>query len=200
LKTVFSVFCRHDYATSKDAAILALDFGANIGVAAVYFLTRNPANRVRCYEPDPANLPFLRRNLAPFAARATIVERAVGPTTGTCDLFQSEDGKYTSTIASNHSVAKVTVEVQSFSEALAESAASSLPVVVKLDVEGIETDLVRSVQFERYPQIARIVCESLGCGELVSRRHTRHVRNGYIEDIEFTSSTSVVHARQPRHA
>ena len=197
LKTVFSVFCRHDYNTSSAAPIAVLDVGANIGVAAVYFLTRNVSNTVKCYEPDPANLPYLRSNLALFRERAAIVEHAVGVRSGTCTLFRSEDGKYSSTLASERAVIPASVVVDEFAEILRDVRRTSLPVVVKLDVEGIEADLVRSVRFEQYPHIQRLVCESLECAQFVTRAHSRKVRSGYIEDLDFSDSRLVAFSNKP---
>src|ERR1700738_1215346 len=69
LRTLFSIFCRLDYQTGGGEASVFLDVGANIGLASLYFLSRNRGKRVEAYEPDRANLEFLKRNLTVFAAR-----------------------------------------------------------------------------------------------------------------------------------
>lgn len=186
LKTVFSVFCREDYASPAAPPTGFLDLGANIGVAAVYFLSRNARNRVRCYEPDIANLPFLKRNLAPFGDRAEIIEHAVGPEAGTAILFRSEDGKYSSLIEAEGGDAQQPTEVEAFRDVLSSTQALPTPVTVKIDIEGLEPDLVRSVNWSDYPWISRIVTESLDCSALIARPHDRKIRNGYVEDLHFT--------------
>jgi FkbM family methyltransferase len=186
LKTAFSIFCRHDYPVAGDQSHHFLDIGANIGVAATYFLTRNTSNSVTCFEPDSKNLTFLRRNMAQHGARARVVEKAVGTQAGGGTLFRSEDGKYTSLLAHNAVVGTEAVEIGSFVDII-EAALAEVPndIIVKLDIEGLETALIASVDFKRYPRVSRIIVESLECAALIGRAHERRVRNGYIEDIRF---------------
>jgi FkbM family methyltransferase len=189
LKTCYSVFCREDYKTSPSRSFIALDLGANIGVAALYFLSRNRTNRVRCYEPDPTNLGLLRRNLEPFRERVEIVEKAVAPSGGAGTLFRATDGKHSSlrqdVAVYNGFAAEVPTELVAFDKVLRSVADERSEVLVKVDVEGIEQDLIRSVDFSDHPHVRRIVVESVGCSELISRPHRRTVRTGAIEDIEF---------------
>src|SRR4029453_346892 len=56
---------------ANDAEVV-VDFGANIGVSAAYFLTRNKNAHVYGFEPLPQNIQRLRRNLAPFQGRCTL--------------------------------------------------------------------------------------------------------------------------------
>jgi FkbM family methyltransferase len=185
LKTAFSVFCRLDYACESARPFVFLDVGANVGISAVYFLSRHPRNSVHCYEPDSANLEYLRANLAPFGTRARIHPRAVGVTAGVVTLFCSEDGKYSSTLANEHAATLQRVDCDRFDDALSALDLENLPVIVKLDVEGIERDLISHVDFASHPRVARLLCESTDCGVLVGRRHERVVRNGYVEDLRF---------------
>ena len=46
LRTCFSIFCRKDYRTGVEPTGLVMDVGANIGIASLYFLSRNPRNSV----------------------------------------------------------------------------------------------------------------------------------------------------------
>jgi FkbM family methyltransferase len=189
LKTAFSVFCRLDYPCESGKAFVFLDVGANVGISAVYFLSRNSRSTVHCYEPDASNLGFLRANLAPFGARARIHARAIGVARGTVTLYCSEDGKYSSTLSNKDAAAVQRVDCDSFDDALRELGREDWPVIVKLDVEGIERDLISHVDFARHPCVARLLCESTDCGALVGRRHERIVRNGYVEDLRFQPVT-----------
>ena len=96
LRTFFSISCRGDYATPTDSVFSFLDAGANIGIASVYFLTRNRANRAICFEPDRANQELLKQNLADFADLSEIRVYALATSAGTVSLFRSEDGMYSS--------------------------------------------------------------------------------------------------------
>jgi FkbM family methyltransferase len=185
VKTAFSVFCREDYGIDGERALHFLDIGANVGISAVYFLTRHPCNTVRCYEPDSGNLAFLRMNLAPFGARARIVEKAVGITGDDLLLYCAADGKYSSTLATSDAIAVQRIEADAFGDVLAEAQRIGWPSVVKLDVEGIERQLISAIDFANYPNVERLFCESTDCGELIRRHHVRSVRNGYVEDLRF---------------
>jgi FkbM family methyltransferase len=190
LKTAFSVFCREDYSVDRVRPLHFLDVGANIGASAVYFLSRNSRNTVHCYEPDAANLEFLRANLAAFGQRARIEELAVGVTSEPLMLFRSADGKYSSTLPHANTVAIQKVETHAFADVLREVRRMGWPTLVKLDVEGAERALIASIDFADYPNVERLVCESTDCAALISRRHVRSVRNGYIEDLQFLPSTA----------
>src|SRR5262245_917624 len=61
--TVTEVFCRHDYESPDDVRVV-VDVGSNIGISALYFLTRNPHVRCHLYEPVGRNVARLRENLA----------------------------------------------------------------------------------------------------------------------------------------
>ena len=185
LKTAFSVFCRLDYLCDSGRPFTFLDVGANVGISAVYFLSRNARSTVHCYEPDASNLGYLRDNLTPFGARVRIHARAIGVEAGTVTLYCSEDGKYSSTLAIEDSAALQRVECDKFDDVLGALSRAELPVIVKLDVEGIERDLISKVDFAAHPFVARLLCESTDCGALVRRRHERILRNGYVEDLRF---------------
>lgn len=188
LKTLFSIFCRGDYLTEAGEPFEFVDVGANIGIASIYFLSRNRLNRVTCFEPDRANLAYLEENLSHFKSRSTIYTCAIGTSACTTTFFRSEDGKYSSLVPSEMARLPDSVECRNFSDALQEVASGELPLVVKLDVEGLEPALVRGVRWIDYPSVTRIICDSVECSAAVSRRHTRIIRNGYVEDIRFTES------------
>jgi FkbM family methyltransferase len=54
-----------------------VDAGANIGTSAVYFLNAYPEATVIALEPDSSNFEVLRRNLAPYGARAIPLQHAL---------------------------------------------------------------------------------------------------------------------------
>src|SRR5688500_17628455 len=141
-KTIFSVFCRHDYLLPADARYQFLDLGANIGVAAAYFLSRNEHNRVLGVEPDPHNLPFLRENMAQFGERFELLPVAVHTNDGSIDFYCAADGKYSTTCVPRdvRGWRKIGVSSVSFS-GLCDAVlrcAGPLSVAIKIDVEGLE--------------------------------------------------------------
>ena len=189
LKTCFSIFCREDYKTPPSEGFMTLDLGANIGVAALYFLSRNVTTRVRCYEPDPANLDLLHQNLEPFKERVEIIPKAVAPSGGLGTLFRANDGKHSSlrqdVAVYNGFAAEVPTELVAFEEILQSVPSNDLDILLKVDVEGIERDLIQSVDFRDHPRIRRILVECVSCAELITRPHRRTLRSGGVEDIEF---------------
>jgi FkbM family methyltransferase len=73
------IFREREYANVDGAEHVEfiLDCGANVGLASIYFLNRFPQARVLAVEPDPENVAMCRRNLAPYGARATILQAGV---------------------------------------------------------------------------------------------------------------------------
>ncbi len=53
LSTLNEIFARRDCAAGTNLQV-AVDVGANIGIASLYFLSRNHSSRVYCVEADPA--------------------------------------------------------------------------------------------------------------------------------------------------
>jgi FkbM family methyltransferase len=186
LRTLFSIFCRLDYNTPAQPACAFIDVGANIGIASVYFLSRNRANRVTCFEPDRENLDFLRRNLRTFANRSTICAYALATSDGSATLYRAEDGKYSSLIASERACLPEQIECRSFKSTLQTINADTLPITVKIDVEGLELALVNSVDWREFPTVRRLICEATGWGATIPRPHTQRVRTALVEDVIFT--------------
>ncbi|MEP6914471.1 MAG: FkbM family methyltransferase [Acidobacteriota bacterium] len=71
-----------------------VDAGANIGTSSVFFLNAYPEATVIALEPDPGNFEVLRRNLAPYGARAVPLQCALWHRSGplTVDRGAFRDG------------------------------------------------------------------------------------------------------------
>jgi FkbM family methyltransferase len=185
LRTLFSTFCRRDYLTSIEPAVAIMDCGANIGIASLYFLSRNVNNRVICFEPDRANTDYLKRNLRSYMDRVVIHEVALATEAGSATLFRAEDGKYSSLIASDKADQPDQIMCVKFEDGLREVIAAGLPVVVKLDVEGLEVALVESVEWDNFPEVRAIISESTGCSNVITRQHRRKLHSGFVEHLIF---------------
>jgi FkbM family methyltransferase len=70
---------------------LVVDLGANCGYSALLWLTHFPAARIIAVEPDAGNIAVLRRNLAAFEGRATVVEACVAGRSR--DVYLNRDGQ-----------------------------------------------------------------------------------------------------------
>jgi len=69
--TVNEIFFRLDYKAEKNLKTF-IDIGANIGISALYFLTRNNFSKGYLYEPVPTNLDKLEKNLVKFKDRIEV--------------------------------------------------------------------------------------------------------------------------------
>ena len=67
------------------------DVGANIGASAVYFASRYPDARIYCFEPLPQNIELLRKNVAQFGSRVTVIPMGLGEQEGSFDYHPSDD-------------------------------------------------------------------------------------------------------------
>ncbi len=70
---------------------IIFDVGANIGASAVYFAARYPDARVYCFEPLPQNVQLLRKNVAVFGDRVTVVPTGLGQSEGFFEYRRSDD-------------------------------------------------------------------------------------------------------------
>jgi FkbM family methyltransferase len=91
--TLHEIFCREDY-RCPSAPQTVVDLGSNIGVSALYFLTRSPSAYCELYEPDPRNVSKLLLNLRSFYGRYTLHESAVADTEGTFPFGREPTGRY----------------------------------------------------------------------------------------------------------
>lgn len=162
--TLNEVFYREDYRVANGIRT-AVDFGANIGVSAVYFLTRNEFCRAYLYEPDPRNVERLRRNLAGFEDRYRLYEHAVTEADGEFDFGIEETGRYGGIGVQTAETIRVRGrDVNAIlDEVLGEAEAVD---VLKVDVEGLEPRVVGAIRPDVLDRIATIYVEA-GSGEPV---------------------------------
>ena len=145
LITLIECFGKLDYRAPRNIS-LVVDFGSNIGISALYFLTRNPKVKVYLYEPVPRNIERLRVNLKGFEKRYELSECAVGVEEGQVDFAIDDTGRYGGLIdggATHFSEwpsekiisVKVLCANKEMSKVLSQHEAVD---IVKIDVEGYE--------------------------------------------------------------
>lgn len=157
-RTITEIFCREDYGPGRGLRVV-VDVGANIGLAALFFLTRSPAAHVYCYEPDPRNVTRLRQNLRGWEASYTLVEAALTVENGVFGFRQEPTGRY-GAVASDPADASLMVRGVSIASALDEILGREGEIdLVKIDVEGTEEELVTAIGPERRRFIRTIVYE-----------------------------------------
>jgi FkbM family methyltransferase len=158
LLTVNEIFCREDYACGAPLRT-AVDLGANIGLASLWFLTRDRQARVYAFEPLPRNLERLAVNTAPFADRLTVNPVAVGLADGPVTFGWEETGRYGGIgLALKDRITVDCVEINATLRAIL--AERGVIDVLKVDVEGLEIDLLRALAPDVRSRVRLIYAES----------------------------------------
>jgi len=164
LITLHEIFFREDYSIKGKRATdlrVAVDFGANIGIATAYFLTRNSRVRVYAYEPVPKNLQRARQNLARFADRVELNDCAVGTENGTVQFGIEDSGRYGG-IGLPHS-GQIQVPCRRGEAELERILQVHSEIdVLKIDIEGMEMPLLRSIEARYLAAIGKIFAECDG--------------------------------------
>lgn len=148
-----------DYACDlirKSGARCVWDVGANVGLWSLFLASLTPpVERVVCFEPDPYNLRFLRRNcelnalsgrmtvrdvaLSSEAGQATFFADAVTGKTGSLEEGSDFIGQYYGAKRSPITVTLTTIDLE------VENGAPP-PDFMKVDVEGHELDLLKGAR------------------------------------------------------
>ncbi len=183
--TVNEVFCRLDYRLAPGARCV-VDIGSNIGVSALYFLTRSPEVRCRLYEPDPRNLERLRTNLAGYEDRYTLTEAAVADRAGTAQFGREPSGRYGGIDVPHAETIEVRcLHIDEVLEPVLER--EGRIDLLKIDTEGLENRTVAAIRPELLARIDVICFE------------TREPFNPAPEsfDLRFATDTARLEARFP---
>ena len=186
-RTLYSIFVREDYLIDNKPKNI-LDLGSNIGISAIYFLTRNIKNRIFCVEPDPNNHYFIERNLNKFSDRSKISFCAIRSKNEENKYFNlSKDGKYSSfnEIGANFDK-KIKVETLTINDALKDDIFNNnFPILIKIDIEGLEKEVINNFDFNSNLRIKQLIAEGTGYKEYINRAGVFEIRNGYVEKYTF---------------
>lgn len=156
--TTNEVFCREDYRVGADIAV-AVDIGSNIGISALYFLTRSQRSRAYLYEPDPRNVERLQRNLQGFEGRYRVEQVAIDVADGEVRFSVEPSGRY-GRIGRELSE-QITARSRAINTVLADVLAAEGEIdVLKVDTEGTEELLVGAIEPAHLERIATIYYET----------------------------------------
>jgi FkbM family methyltransferase len=125
---------------------IVFDAGAFCGEMTLIFSRMvGPTGRVFAFEPDPANLSLLKRNLAEAGAtNVTVVERGLWKET--TELTFVTGMTLGSHVASGRETGSVKLPVLSFADAC--RLAGRMPDFVKMDIEGAEIEVIEGALTE----------------------------------------------------
>src|SRR5438094_4695510 len=92
LLTVVEIFCRRDY--GETGGRIVVDCGTNIGISALFFLTRRSDAYLYGFEPDPRNLAKAAFNLSGMDGRYRLLPVAIADKSGRARFLQETTGRY----------------------------------------------------------------------------------------------------------
>jgi len=153
--TINEIFCRRDYLL-PEAARTIVDIGSNIGISALYFLTRSTATRCYLYEPDPRCVERLRRNLEPYRGRFTLTEAAVADRAGRARFGREPTGRYGS--LEGVFAERIEVDCLHIDDVLRTVLEREGAIdMLKLDTEGLEARTVEAIHPDLLASVG-VVC------------------------------------------
>jgi FkbM family methyltransferase len=156
--TVNEVFCREDYAAGHDLRTV-VDIGSNIGISALYFLTRGPDVRCHLFEPVPRNVERLRSNLLAYKDRYTLEQAAVADRAGTVAFGVEPTGRYGGIgVVTEEAIEVRCLDINEVLERVLDG--EPRIDVLKLDTEGAEASTVRAIRPDLLARVRRIYLET----------------------------------------
>lgn len=162
--TVNEIFCREDYRVAPDPRVV-VDFGSNIGLSALYFLTRRPDSRCHLFEPDPRNIGRLKANLSQYGDRTSLHEVAICGDDGYVEFGIEDTGRYGGIGVDTGT--RIQVPARDVNAVLREVVDREGEIdLLKVDIEGLEVTTVKAIDPALRGSIRNIVLESAG-SELV---------------------------------
>lgn len=119
-----------------------LDIGANIGYVTACFLAQVSDSTACCVEPQPGIVDLLRKNMMQFEGRAQVMQVGLGDADGRLRFHVDGANRGASRISENGEIEIPVKETRKVLE--------SLPRVdlIKIDVEGFEETIFRSMESE----------------------------------------------------
>ena len=156
--TVNEVFCRQDYGADPGAQVV-VDVGSNIGISALYFLTRNSSARCWLFEPVPRNVERLHDNLQGYGERYTLRPAAVAEAAGRAEFGVEDSGRYGGLAQETGS--SIEVDCVAINDVLEQVLGAAPAIdVLKLDTEGTELQLLRAISPELLRSVRTIYLEA----------------------------------------
>ena len=158
LLTVNEIFCRQDYPADESIQVV-VDLGSNIGISALYFLSRNTFSKCYLYEPDPRNIEKLNKTLSGFEDRYKLFENAVSSSAGEFEFGIEETGRYGGLGVKTKQCIKVTcLEINSVLDDILKT--EKAVEILKIDTEGVEVATVTSISKAYLKRVKRIYLEA----------------------------------------
>lgn len=157
--TMVECYGKLDYPAEKEISCV-VDFGSNIGISAGYFLTRNKSIKVYLFEPLPENIERLKTNLQGFEDRYELHEVAVGLEKGQAEFGFEATGRYGG--LKSDLPKTIQVQVCKVEEIISDIIEKEGHIdILKIDVEGLETEIIKSLSLENLKKINSLYAETI---------------------------------------
>ncbi|HEY8339350.1 MAG TPA: FkbM family methyltransferase [Egibacteraceae bacterium] len=178
-----------------------VDVGANLGVFSAWAAGAvGPTGHVVAIEPHPHACELLRTNLAPVAARTTVLQVGCGREDATLPLRYPPGRLAVATFAADAAAAataRVDVPVRRLDDVLDDVAVGGIDLL-KIDVEGFEAEVLDGAP-RTLARTARVVCEV--ARDRLEAVRSRLVAVGFrveegLRDVWGDPSLLVLHARR----
>jgi FkbM family methyltransferase len=173
-----AIRARYDGAIERGQTPVIVDCGAHIGLATLWFAGSFPGARVFAVEPAPENFEILHRNAQPYP-NITSIHAAVWDHETQVRLVNADGDPWAWETTESDSGEIGTVTIPS----LLDREPNSVPLIVKIDIEGSEIEVFRS-NAEWIEQTPLIVVEThdwqggwRGTGHAVFSRLSTHPRD-----------------------
>ena len=178
----------------RNHAPVVIDIGANCGYFAIYMASRYPGCQLVCFEPEATNRTLAQVNLALNGVNATLHPEAVlADNSPTVTFYLSQDPRLHTTVAleqaGQHGISsdryngsKVTVPAVEINEVIAGITTRSRIDLLKVDVEGIDLDLLMAIDDQLLKRVDCIVTEIEGRGTAQVRQKLRSAGFAVSED------------------
>lgn len=155
---VYELLVMQEYALvgDLDSPAFIIDGGANIGVASLYFLNRYPSAHVVAVEPSPDNFEILRKNLAPYADRVTLVQGAIWKSRGRL-MLQPEKEEWRTSVRASDNEQPGSVEAFTLPGLIAHGRGTV--DLLKIDIEGSEGEVFGPEAQQWLPAVRNIAIE-----------------------------------------
>lgn len=155
--TINEIFCRLDYKVDNKPKVV-VDFGSNIGISALYFLTRNQDSKCYLFEPVSENIKKLKINLLDFNNRYVLEEVAVSNENGFKKFGVEEYGRCGGLLRKTGSY--ISVRCKNVNDILKDILDKEKEIsVLKIDTEGNELDIINAIEKKYLSKIKNIFFE-----------------------------------------
>lgn len=156
--TVHEIFSWEIYFVGSESSKVVVDFGSNIGVSEVYFLSRHPENVVYGFEPVPKLYTVLQQNVRDFQGRVLNNNCAIADKNGVAKMGVEDSGRYGGIgIETDSQIEVNTVDVNFALSCILHS--HPLIDVLKIDIEGMEDLVLSHISDENLAKIKVIYLE-----------------------------------------